>query len=165
MSSEGKHPSNCNCLGTPKVHCMIDAHLNTKMLNHWLEEIQKQKDEAKNTEKLNEKDILNLAIVSMMGVEEDWEGQIKKVETAVLENPLRLFPLFFYNPRCYGLHNNDSSTGNVCKSWDEPFARIVGCKDRTKGIKKLWLGFCINPALGVGPDSEFRECLPLFYAK
>jgi putative chitinase len=115
-----------------------------------------------------------------------WEDQIKDAETAVVANPLRLFPLFSYDPRRYrrpsgyhlekGHYNNDIyknlqfpkdyrfGDDNACKPWDDPFKYIIGSDDLSS-IKKSWLGFSMNPQLGFRPFDELCAYLPEFYEK
>jgi len=91
-----------------------------------------------------------------------WSSQIDDVEGAVVHNPLRLYPLFSYDPRRYRLPCS-GKVDNNWKTWREPFARIVGCNDPVKDDKKFWLGFCMNPSLGFRPFDECCEHLPEFY--
>jgi len=91
-----------------------------------------------------------------------WSSQIDDVEGAVVHNPLRLYPLFSYDPRRYRLPCS-GKVDNNWKTWREPFARIVGCNDPIKDDKKFWLGFCMNPSLGFRPFDECCEHLPEFY--
>jgi len=95
----------------------------------------------------------------------NWNRQISDVEAAVASNPMRLFPLFSYDPRRYRLPNEESPGDNGCAAWDKPFARIVGCGDSDANVKKIWLGFCMNPSLGFRPFDEYCEHLPRFYKK
>jgi len=95
----------------------------------------------------------------------DWRRQISDVEAAVASNPLRLFPLFSYDPRRYRLPNEKTPGDKGCAAWDKPFAHIVGCEDSISGINKVWLGFCMNPFLGFRPFDEYCEHLPRFYKK
>jgi hypothetical protein len=95
----------------------------------------------------------------------NWEWQISDMETAVASNPSRLLPLFSYDPRRYRLPNQESPGDKGCEAWNQPFARIVGHKDSDSGVKKIWLGFCMNPALGFRPFDEFCEHLPRFYSE
>ena len=94
---------------------------------------------------------------------QNWKTQIKYMEEAVVANPLRLLPLFSYDPRRYRLPNQKYPGDKGCEKWNQPFAHIVGYKDSDPDIKKIWLGFCMNPALGFRPLDEFCEHLPRFY--
>jgi len=91
-----------------------------------------------------------------------WARQISDVEAAAIANPLRLFPLFSYDPRRYRLSGKDNGQKGW-GTWKEPFARIVGHGDHDDNVKKIWLGFCMNPNLGFRPFDEFCEHLPRFY--
>jgi len=93
---------------------------------------------------------------------QNWKRQISDMEAAAVANPLRLFPLFSYDPRRYRLASEDTAK-NGLGTWKEPFARIVGHGDTADGVKKIWLGFCMNPNLGFRPFDEFCEHLPRFY--
>ena len=93
---------------------------------------------------------------------QNWKRQVSDVETAALSNPLRLFPLFSYDPRRYRLSDSDTAK-NGWGTWKEPFTRIAGHSDSAKDIKKIWLGFCMNPTLGFQPFDEFCDYLPMFY--
>jgi hypothetical protein len=95
----------------------------------------------------------------------NWSRQISDVEAAVVSNPLRLFPLFSYDPRRYRLPDEKSPGDKGCAAWDKPFARIVGCDDSDANVKKVWLGFSMNPFLGFRPFDEYCEHLPRFYKK
>jgi hypothetical protein len=95
----------------------------------------------------------------------NWNRQISDVEAAVASNPLRLFPLFSYDPRRYRLPDEKSPGDKGCAAWDKPFARIVGCDDSDTRVKKVWLGFSMNPFLGFRPFDEYCEHLPRFYKK
>jgi putative chitinase len=145
--------------------------------------------------KIDEKKIPSLVIASTMDTElahldgyngifiksdisptEFWIDQIKKTEEAALANPLRLFPLFSYDPRRYrrpfGYHQEQRYPrpdlyGLVgeegCEFWKEPFAHIVGHDHTDKKIKKIWIGFCMNPTLGFRPFDERCKYIPEFY--
>ena len=105
-------------------------------------------------------------LFAIPSVFQGWKTQIRDTEMAVARNPLRLFPLFSYDPRRYRLPDEKSTVDNKgCETWDKPFARIVGCKDSVNGMKKIWLGFCMNPSFGFRPFDEFCEHLPKFYKK
>jgi predicted TIM-barrel fold metal-dependent hydrolase len=94
---------------------------------------------------------------------QSWKRQISDVEAAVASHPSRLFPLFSYDPRRYRLSGPNDEKILGWGTWKEPFARIVGHSDSIKDIKKIWLGFCMNPTLGFRPFDEFCEHLPKFY--
>jgi hypothetical protein len=93
---------------------------------------------------------------------QNWDRQIRDTEIAAVSNPLRLLPLFCYDPRRYRYPKNHAGDSN-CRPWDEPFSRIVGYKDSADAIHKIWLGFYMHPALGFRPFDEFCEYLPYFY--
>jgi len=93
---------------------------------------------------------------------QNWKRQISDVEAAAISNPLRLFPLFSYDPRRYRLSDADTAK-NGWGTWREPFARIVGHSDSAKDVRKIWLGFCMNPTLGFRPFDEYCDYLPMFY--
>jgi hypothetical protein len=95
----------------------------------------------------------------------NWNRQVSDVEAAAVSNPLRLFPLFSYDPRRYRLPNENAPGDKWCAAWDKPFARIVGCDDSDAKVKKIWLGFCMNPSLGFRPFDEYCEHFPRFYKK
>jgi hypothetical protein len=92
-----------------------------------------------------------------------WARQISDIEAAAISNPLRLFPLFSYDPRRYRLSGDIDKGQKGWGTWKEPFARIVGHGDHDDNVKKIWLGFCMNPNLGFRPFDEFCEHLPRFY--
>ncbi|MDR0331243.1 MAG: hypothetical protein LBH93_05995 [Chitinispirillales bacterium] len=94
---------------------------------------------------------------------QNWEWQISDVEAVVAKNQSRILPMFSYDPRRYGLSNREALGNKCCEAWNKPFARIVGHKDSDANVKKIWLGFCMNPALGFRPFDEFCEHLPRFY--
>jgi hypothetical protein len=54
---------------------------------------------------------------------------------------------------------------NGCEAWNKPFARILGHGDSADKVEKIWLGFCMNPALGFRPFDEFCNHLPRFYSE
>jgi len=89
-----------------------------------------------------------------------WAKQIEDTEMAVSLNPLRLFPLFSYDPRRYRLPDAKYPGCSFCEKWDRPFERVVGCGDNG-----IWLGFCMNPSLGFRPFDELCENLEAFYKK
>jgi hypothetical protein len=91
-----------------------------------------------------------------------WNRQISDTEAAVTSNPLRLFPLFSYDPRRYRL-SDSNDTEKRWRAWDEPFSRIVG--SNKKEALQVWIGFCMNPSLGIRPLDELCEHLPKFYEK
>jgi predicted TIM-barrel fold metal-dependent hydrolase len=93
---------------------------------------------------------------------QNWKQQISDMEAAVALNPYRLFPLFSYDPRRYRLSENAKGEKGL-GTWKEPFARIIGHSDPANDLKKIWLGFCMNPSLGFRPFDEFCEYLPMFY--
>jgi hypothetical protein len=106
---------------------------------------------------------------------QNWDRQIEDTEAAIIGNPLRLFPLFSYDPRRYrwpiGYSSNQRYPqvlpvlvgGEGCGPWIEPFEYIIG-HDRTfSGINKIWIGFEMNPLLGFRPFDELCEYLPDFY--
>jgi predicted TIM-barrel fold metal-dependent hydrolase len=86
-----------------------------------------------------------------------WEQQIYDTEKAVASNPLRLFPMFCYDPRRY---SKDSAGNSDCRPWDEPFSRIA--TDKNSGV---WLGFYMHPSLGFRPFDEKCKHLDEFYKK
>jgi hypothetical protein len=94
---------------------------------------------------------------------QNWEWQISDMEAVVAKNPSRVLPMLSYDPSRYGLSNDGSPEGKGCEAWNKPFARIVGHKDTDANVKNIWLGFCMNPALGFRPFDEFCEHLPRFY--
>jgi hypothetical protein len=98
---------------------------------------------------------------------EAWATQIRNTEIAAASSPLRLFPLFSYDPRRYRLSSGapQGEGGEDCEPWDAPFARIAGSSKKDGGCSKIWLGFCMNPALGFRPSDELCERLPMFYEK
>jgi len=99
---------------------------------------------------------------------ESWNSQIKNTENAVLSNPLRLFPLFSYDPRRYCLPNEARPEDNIgdnkdCELWREPFTRIIEYWDSSSDVNKIWLGFYMNPQLGFRPFDEKCVHLADFY--
>jgi hypothetical protein len=106
---------------------------------------------------------------------QNWDRQIEDTEVAVIKNPLRLFPLFSYDPRRYrcpiGYNSNQRYEqplpefvgGEGCGPWIEPFEYIVGHDRASSEIKKVWIGFEMNPLLGFRPFDEFCDYLPEFY--
>jgi hypothetical protein len=93
-----------------------------------------------------------------------WANQIEETESAVVLNPLRLFPMFSYDPRRYRLPDAERpGDENFCEAWDKPFAHIVGSWGSEDGLKKIWLGFRMNPTLGFRPFDEYCEHLVEFY--
>jgi hypothetical protein len=94
-----------------------------------------------------------------------WMQQVSDVEAAAIANPFRLYPLFSYDPRRYRLPNEEKPGGKGCAHWKEPFSRIVGHDDCDGDIKKIWLGFSMNPLLGFRPFDEYCEHLPRFYSE
>jgi len=116
------------------------------------------------------------------GVIGSWEDQINDTIAAVIAKPLRLFPLFSYDPRRYKLLDEDICKANEpfahiigskhsdyeknSRLWYEPFAHIVGSGDSRVDVKKIWLGFCMNPFLGFRPfDELYYKNLLEFYKK
>jgi hypothetical protein len=92
-----------------------------------------------------------------------WSKQIEDMEMATALNPLRIFPLFSYDPRRYRLPDAKSpGDKRACENWDKPFSYIVGCGG-SGDCTKIWLGFYMNPALGFRPFDEYCEHLPEFY--
>jgi predicted TIM-barrel fold metal-dependent hydrolase len=91
-----------------------------------------------------------------------WSCQISNMVAAVEFNPYRLLPLFSYDPRRYRLSEHEKGKKGL-GTWKEPFKRIAGHSDSHEDVKKVWLGFCMNPALGFRPFDEFCEHLPRFY--
>ncbi|MDR2572390.1 MAG: amidohydrolase [Oscillospiraceae bacterium] len=88
---------------------------------------------------------------------QNWELQVNDTEAAAKTNPMRLFPLFSYDPRRY--MSGDSR-------WSDPFAYILGHTHSVTGIKessRIWLGFEMNPLLGFRPLDELCVNLLLFY--
>jgi len=108
---------------------------------------------------------------------EFWDVQIKNTESVAVANPLRLFPLFSYDPRRYrrpSYYNPNNRQPHPypvlvgqegCGYWDDPFAHIVAHKHIESEIKKIWIGFSMNPSLGFRPFDECCECLPEFYTE
>jgi hypothetical protein len=94
-------------------------------------------------------------------------GQVKETETLAVTNPLRLFPLFSYDPRRFWRcgpppawrQNMFSSTDR--DMWEYPFSHIVGSGVETQN--SIWLGFCMNPFFGFRPFDELYDYLPQFY--
>ncbi|MDR2694505.1 MAG: hypothetical protein LBB74_09880 [Chitinispirillales bacterium] len=94
-------------------------------------------------------------------------GQVEEMETSAVTNPLRLFPLFSYDPRRFWRcspppawrQNRFSSADRDV--WEYPFSHIVGHDGETSD--GIWLGFCMNPFLGFRPFDELCEHLPMFY--
>jgi len=91
-----------------------------------------------------------------------WERQISDMVAAVEFNPYRLLPLFSYDPRRYRLSEHEEGKRGL-GTWKEPFKYIAGHGDSHEDVKKVWLGFCMNPTLGFRPFDEFCEHLPRFY--
>jgi len=162
------------------------------------------KDEEKKIRELGGRPTMNipsLVIVSTMDMEfahhsgyegipisvaensafQSWRHQIRDTEEAAKANPLRLFPLFSYDPRRYrrpsvqhrqynsGVFNsvrfpyNYSDGDNfTCEPWDNPFNNIAGYNN-SRDINKFWLGFSMNPQLGFRPLDERCPYLPEFY--
>jgi len=90
-------------------------------------------------------------------VEQCWDdknGQVEDTDAAARDNPLRLFPLYSFDPRRY---NNTS--------WVEPFKRIVDPSDKNCDASRIWLGFSMNPLLGYRPFDELCPCLKDFYTR
>jgi hypothetical protein len=193
---EEKSPNEISEMSTLKMgNHLVD--INTEMYNRCegavnVTEMNKQNDGGEDVQ--NKKDIPSLIIAATMDVEfaylyehkeedsEDtikylndddklkfqcWEKQVLDMETAAKRNPLRHYPLFYYNPCRYMYAVGTPSDRMIvgCKTWKEPFARIVGCKDTANEFNKIWWGFCLNPALGFRPFDEFCEYLPDFYKK
>jgi hypothetical protein len=92
-----------------------------------------------------------------------WSRQVSDIGAAATSNPLRLLPMFSYDPRRYRLPNQELPGDKGCKAWNEPFSRMVGSGQ--KEGRSVWLGFCMNPALGFRPFDELCEHLPKFYEK
>ena len=161
---------------------MYQGHTVAEMYENFSKE-----DEKKLSELGGEStDIPSLVIVSTMDMElahidgykgtfmvpprgaafEVWKTQISNTEEAVKSNPLRLFPLFCYDPRRYrydkDLHTERDMIKN-CGYWDEPFARIVGVEHKTRNVKdtsRIWIGFKLYPSLGFRPSD--RSCIHLW---
>jgi len=105
-------------------------------------------------------------------VNQHWNGkggQVEEIEAAVVAHPLRLFPLFSYDPRRYrrdeagGYMSSGYDISAISEQWDYPFAHIVGHGSPTPA--RVWLGFCMNPQLGFRPFDENCKHLPAFYEK
>jgi hypothetical protein len=96
---------------------------------------------------------------------QNWARQISDMEAAVASNPLRLLPLFSYDPRRYRLPNEELPGDNGCEAWNKPFVHILGHSDSASDVDKVWLVFCMNPALGFRPFDELCEHLPRFYSE
>jgi len=114
-----------------------------------------------------------------------WKQQVKDTEGAAVSNPLRLFPLFFYDPRRYRyeslikqeeifearkIDNNiypDASMIKRCSWWEKPFEYIVGStlSNNISNNHKIWFGFKMYPSLGYRPFDELCDYLPQFYKK
>jgi len=97
-----------------------------------------------------------------------WDEQIKNTKLAVECNPLRLFPLFSYDPRRYRYSENDKNSNRItmlknCGSWKDPFWHIVGHSHTNSDIKKYWIGFRMDPTLGFRPFDECCTYLSTFY--
>jgi len=109
-----------------------------------------------------------------LNVKQPWngkDGQIENTEKAVESYPLRLFPLYSYDPRRYSKINTYTKNGkdyfmpdNSNVAWKEPFTHIVGYNEDTAfGVKNVWVGFSINPQLGFKPLDGRCTCLRKFY--
>jgi len=130
----------------------------------------------------NKKDIPSLVITSTMDMGlagyngarvnmleapvQCWYDQIEETKAAVVANPLRLFPLFSYDPRRYWCQSPYKRPLKYVRfedreQWDYPFAYIIGHDDPTPD--RIWLGFSMNPQLGFRPFDEYCEYLPNFY--
>jgi len=104
-----------------------------------------------------------------------WNSQVEHTENAMVRFPLRLYPLFSYDPRRYRRPKDYNpyqpwphsylAGEDGCERWNDPFAHIVGHDRIASGIKKMWIGFCMNPSLGFRPFDEFCEHLPKFYSE
>jgi len=147
--------------------------LNTKMYN-------KKMQISKN---INKKDIPSLIIASTMdmgwtnwdvykksfgdesnyNIGGDWDKLVKETVATVVANPLRLFPLFSYEPRRYKDDGDDSKPNRSL--WSEPFAHIVGNGGEANKGKDVWLGFCMNPQFGFRPFDESLGFLTMFYER
>jgi hypothetical protein len=92
----------------------------------------------------------------------NWKLQISDIEATVASCPFRYFPLFSYDPRRHRLSTPEKGKRGW-GVWDDPFARIVGLNKNKGGYLKIWLGFCMNPAIGFRPFDEYCEHLPRFY--
>ncbi|MDR2972213.1 MAG: hypothetical protein LBU83_09845 [Bacteroidales bacterium] len=91
-----------------------------------------------------------------------WDHQIREIEQVVHEYPLRIFPLFSYDPRRYRLSDNDIGGDGDYSPWDKPFQRIAGSGNHSA----IWLGFEMNPFLGFRPfDELYMPLLLRFYEK
>jgi predicted TIM-barrel fold metal-dependent hydrolase len=77
---------------------------------------------------------------------ENWGKQIRYTEQAVLANPLKLLPMFHYDPRRWQM------SGNA-----EPMAKVTG--------KGIYLGFKMYSAQGFRPWDPRLPVLEDFYAR
>jgi hypothetical protein len=99
---------------------------------------------------------------------QNWKRQIADTEAAAAGNPLRHFPLFFYDPRRYR-YSSGTNVSKITKNlgrWDDPFARIVGLTHKTEGVEEMnrvWIGFKMYPSLGYRPDDNLCGYLQSFY--
>jgi predicted TIM-barrel fold metal-dependent hydrolase len=80
---------------------------------------------------------------------EQWKKQVDNTELAVLAKPLRLLPLFHYDPRRWQTQGN---TGN-----NYPFAQV--------GLSGLYLGFKMYTAQGYRPWDPRMPILKDFYRR
>lgn len=82
---------------------------------------------------------------------ERWEKQLQSTEMAVLANPLKLLPMFHYDPRRWQPDGNED--GNVF-----PMAQVTGAK-------ALYLGFKMYTAQGYRPLDPRLPIMEDFYAR
>jgi predicted TIM-barrel fold metal-dependent hydrolase len=80
---------------------------------------------------------------------EQWKKQVTNTELAVLANPLRLLPLFHYDPRRWQTQGNMGNT--------YPFAQV--------DLSGLYLGFKMYTALGYRPWDPRLPILKDFYKR
>ena len=77
---------------------------------------------------------------------EHWRKQLQHTEHAVLSTPLKLLPMFHYDPRRWQLHGND-----------EPMSKVGG--------NGIYLGFKMYTAQGYRPWDPWLPVLEDFYAR
>ncbi len=80
---------------------------------------------------------------------EQWERQLLYTELSVLEHPLRLLPMFHYDPRRWQTYGKNGNT--------YPFSQV--------GDKGLYIGFKIYTAQGYKPLDPRLPIMQNFYAK
>ncbi|MCY1039700.1 hypothetical protein OV208_00090 [Corallococcus sp. bb12-1] len=112
---------------------------------------------------VNERPDLSAAHPAEWGIFEQWSAQVLATKTACAEHPLRLIPMYHYEPRRFSQWTGKEGSfqeASLAPNWDRPFAELA-----TKSQAGMFAGFKMYTSQAYQPTDPNVPALAKFFAR